>query len=289
LLLDLGKEHAWFESSMICWLAVVAVIGFLAFLIWELTDNEPVVSLQVFRHRGFAASMVVIPLAFGAFFAGNVLTPLWLQTNMGYTATWAGYVSGTIGILAIVGAPIAAQLTARIDPRRIIFAGILWLAFTLFMRASATSDMDYWQITTWVFLGGLGLPLFFLPLTQIALASVDPEETAGAAGVMSFIRTLSSAVATSIVNTVWEDGASYNQSELSGTLHGAQAAIDGLVQSGMSHDQAIGVLTNIAYGQAVMLSTNQVFLAAAACFLIAAATIWLAPRPTRAANPAMAH
>jgi DHA2 family multidrug resistance protein len=265
------------------------VVGFLAFLIWELTDSSPIVSLKVFRHRGFAASMVALPLAFGAFFAGNVLTPLWLQTNMGYTATWAGYVSGTIGILAIVGAPIAAQLTSRIDPRRIIFVGIIWLAFTLFMRASATSDLDYWQITTWVFLGGLGLPLFFLPLTQIALASVDPEETAGAAGVMSFIRTLSSAVATSIVNTAWEDGASYNQSELSGTLNGAQAAIDGLVQSGMSHDQAVGTLTNIAYGQAVMLSTNQVFLAAAVCFLIAAAAVWLAPRPTRVADPAMAH
>jgi DHA2 family multidrug resistance protein len=157
------------------------------------------------------------------------------------------------------------------------------------MRASSTSDMDYWTITTWVFLGGLGLPLFFLPITQIALASVDPEETAGAAGVMSFIRTLSSAVATSIVNTVWENGANYNQSELSGLLNDAQPTIDALVQTGMSHDQAVGTLTNIAYGQAVMLSTNQVFLAAAACFLVAAAAIWLAPRPTRLANPGMAH
>ena len=289
IMLDLGKEHDWFESTAVVWLAVIAVIGFIAFLIWELTDSNPIVSLKVFRHRGFAASMVALPLAFGAFFAGNVLTPLWLQSNMGYTATWAGYVSGTIGILAIIGAPIAAVLSSKIDPRRIIFVGILWLAFTLYMRASSTSDMDYWTITMWVFLGGVGLPLFFLPLTQIALASVDPEETAGAAGVMSFIRTLSGAVATSIVNTVWENGANYNQSELSGLLNGAQPAIDALVQTGMSHDQAIGTLTNIAYGQAVMLSTNQVFLAAAGCFLIAAAAIWLAPRPTRVASPGMAH
>ena len=157
IMLDLGKEHDWFESTMVTWLAVIAVIGFLAFLIWELTDSNPIVSLKVFRHRGFAASMVALPLAFGAFFAGNVLTPLWLQSNMGYTATWAGYVSGTIGILAIFVAPMAAVLSARIDPRRIIFVGIIWLAFTLYMRASSTSDMDYWAITTWVFLGGLGL------------------------------------------------------------------------------------------------------------------------------------
>lgn len=72
-------------------------------------------------------------------------------------------------------------------------------------------------------------------------------------------------------------------------LHGAQSSIDGLMQYGMSHDQAVCTLTNIAYGQAVMLSTNQVFLGAAACLIAAAAAIWLAPRPTRLANPAMAH
>ena len=96
---------------------------------------------------------------------------------------------------------------------------------------------------------------------------------------------LSSAVATSIVNTVWENGASYNPSELSGELNGAQSSIDGLMQYGMSHDQAVGTLTNIAYGQAVMFSTNQVFLAAAGCFLVAAVAIWLAPSPARVANP----
>jgi DHA2 family multidrug resistance protein len=61
------------------------------------------------------------------------------------------------------------------------------------------------------------------------------------------------------------------------------------VFTGLSHDQAVGTLTNVAYGQAVMLSTNQVLLGAAACFLVAAAAIWLAPTPKRVANPAMAH
>jgi DHA2 family multidrug resistance protein len=35
--------------------------------------------LAVFRHRGFSTAMITLALAFGAFFAGNVLTPLWLQ------------------------------------------------------------------------------------------------------------------------------------------------------------------------------------------------------------------
>lgn len=67
LMLDEGKDHDWFESSRIVFLAVIAVIGFIAFLIWELTERNPVVDLKVFRHRGYSISMVTLSLAFGAF------------------------------------------------------------------------------------------------------------------------------------------------------------------------------------------------------------------------------
>ena len=35
IMLDLGKEHDWFESTMVVWLAIIAIVGFLAFLIWR--------------------------------------------------------------------------------------------------------------------------------------------------------------------------------------------------------------------------------------------------------------
>ena len=64
-MLDEGKDLDWFSSDEIRILAVVAVIGFFAFLIWELTEKNPIVDLRVFRHRGFTASMFVLALAFG--------------------------------------------------------------------------------------------------------------------------------------------------------------------------------------------------------------------------------
>ena len=62
-----------------------------------------------------------------AVFAANVLTPLWLQSYMGYTATWAGFATAWTGVLAVVGAPIAGNLTGRVDPRRLVFFGLTWL------------------------------------------------------------------------------------------------------------------------------------------------------------------
>lgn len=53
--------------------------------------------------------MVTLSLAFGAFFGITVLTPLWLQIYMGYTATIAGYSTATMGVLAVFLAPLIAN------------------------------------------------------------------------------------------------------------------------------------------------------------------------------------
>jgi len=115
IMLDEGKDKDWFSSMEIRVLAIIAVIGFIAFLIWELTEKHPIVDLRVFRHRGFSSCMLVLALAFGAFFGINVLTPLWLQYNMGYNTTWAGLVVAWGGVLSVVFSPVAAKLSNRVD------------------------------------------------------------------------------------------------------------------------------------------------------------------------------
>jgi DHA2 family multidrug resistance protein len=289
LMLDLGKEHDWFESGFITGLGVTAIVGFAAFMIWELTEKEPIVDLKVFRHRGFAAACLTLPLAFAAFQASNVLVPQWLQSNMGYTATWAGYISGMTGILAVVGAPIAAKLSGKFDARILVFSGVMWLAYVTFMRAGATSQMDFWQIAFWPFVIGIGVPMFFLPLNMVGLGSVEPDETASAAGQLNFLRTMSGAIATSLVNTIWENDSTRNQSELSGALHGAEATLEAMQQQGASYDQAVQLLTSQVQGQAVIMGTNQLMTLCAIGFAAAAFTIWLAPRPRAEVDLSAAH
>lgn len=289
LMLDLGKEHDWFESPMITGLGVTALIGFGAFMIWELTEERPIVDLKVFRHRGFAAACLTLPLAFAAFQAVNVLVPQWLQTNMGYTATWAGYIAGFTGVLAVVGAPITAKLSGRFDPRILIFTGVMWLAFVTFMRAGATAQMDFWQIGFWALIIGIGVPMFFLPLNMVGIGSVEPGETASAAGLMNFIRTMAGAVATSLVNTVWENNATRNQAELAGALNDPEGTLALMQQTGLSYDQTLSSLTSNVQSQAVVMGTNQLMTLCAIAFVIAAFTIWFAPRPRAGVDLSAVH
>jgi DHA2 family multidrug resistance protein len=282
LMLDLGKEHDWFASTEICALAVVAVIGFAAFLIWEFTEASPIVDLKVFRHRGFSAGVITLSLGFGAMFGANVLTPLWLQSYMGYTATWAGLTTAWSGVLAVLAAPIAGTLIGKLDPRRLIFAGLLWLTFVMAWRMVVTTDVTYWQVARPLIVMGLGLPFFFVPLTALALGSVGEHETASAAGLMNFLRTLSGAIATSVVTTLWEDTTTVKHAELAGLVDSAGDTARSLAQSGLTPDAVREFLDRATQSQSVMLATNEMMGFVAVAFAVAACFVWLAPRPTRA-------
>jgi len=289
IMLDEGKNLDWFNSAEIIALAVTAAIGFAAFLIWELTEKNPVVNLRVFRHRGYWASVLTISLAFGSFFGATVLTPQWLQSYMGYTATEAGHATAMSGILAVLVAPLVAQLSTRVDPRPLVFMGVMWLGGVTLYRSFSTTDMGFWQVALPLLFQGVGMPFFFVPLTGLAMASVEPEEMASAAGLMSFMRTLSGAFATSLVTTAWEDKASYNHADLVGNIDAAGDTLRSLQNSGLSLDAASAQLNQLLQSQSIMLSTNQIFWLTGLSFVVAACAIWLAPRPSRVADTSQAH
>lgn len=289
IMLDEGKDHDWFASTEICLLAVTAVVGFLAFLIWELTEKHPIVDLRVFRHRGYTMALVTLVLGFGGYFGIGVLTPLWLQRYMGYTATWSGMTTAWSGVFAVMVAPFAAKLSARVDARRLVFFGLSWLALMTFIRSFGFTDMTYWQIALPLLFMGFGMPFFFVPLNSIALSSVNPEETASAAGLMSFLRTLGGAIATSVVNTSWENRMRLNHADLAGQIDPTGEATRSLLETGMGMDGVRNTLDRLLEVQSVMLSTNQLFFVIAIVLFISGCTIWLAPRSSRVTNAGGAH
>jgi len=285
IMLDEGKDKDWFSSMEIRVLAITAVIGFLAFLIWELTEKNPIVDLRVFRHRGFSSCMLVLTLAFGAFFGLNVLTPQWLQYNMGYTTTWAGMAVAWGGVLSVVFSPIAAKLANRRDPRLLIFIGCLWLGLVTFWRAYATPDMSYWLICIPLFFMGVGMPMYYVPLTGLAMGSVKEEETASAAGLMNFVRTISGAIATSLVTTSWQNRSIIAHAKLTDIVD-PTGQVATMLPPGLSGQMVREMLNNLVTSQSLMLATNGLMMVIGAIFIIASVSIVLAPKAARAVDAA---
>ena len=290
IMLDIGREHDWFGDPLIVELAVVAIVGFSFFLAWELFEPNPAVDLRVFRYRGFTVSVVALVFAYGTFFASLVVIPQWLQSSLGYTATWAGYATAFNGVAAVMMAPIVAKLSTKVDQRLLVSFGILWLGATSLIRVFWwTSGADFWTLALPQLIQGAGMPFFFIPLTTLALGAVNEEETASAAGVMNFLRTMAGAIATAIVTTMWYDGAQEIRDQLSGVLNGAQSSMERLQAHGMTVDQSRLFVSQLVDQQSNALSTGSIFVTAALTFAAAASIVWLAPRPRHAVAAGHAH
>ena len=131
--------------------------------------------------------------------------------------------------------------------------------------------------------------MFFVPVTGLAMASVEPDEQANAAGLSNFMRTLAGAFATSLVQTGWSNATRHNQTELAGAMTNGQSTIDKMTGSGVPHDVATNLVSQVVEGQSVMLATLNMFGTIALVLGVAATIIWLVPKPKGPIDTSGAH
>lgn len=165
----------------------------------------------------------------------------------------------------------------------------MWLGLWTFVRSYANLDMTFGQISWPMFYQGIGMPLFFVPLTAITLGCVKASEIDSAAGLFNFIRTLSGAFATSMINTSWERKTRYVHEELAGLTDQHGVAASAMENGGMGIDQIRSAIDWLVQKQSVMVATNNLFFTIAVIFVVAACVIWLAPKPRHAVDPATVH
>lgn len=288
LMLDLGHEYDWFNNTWIWILAIITVVGLITFVIWELTERYPIVDIKIFRYRGFTLATLALAMGFGAFFGSIVLIPQWLQINLGYTATWAGYLTATMGFGSLTMSPIVAKLATKHDQRILACFGLVLLGGVTLMRAFWTTGADFMTLALPQIIQGFAVPFFFIPLTNLALASVEVEEMASAAGLMNFLRTMAGAIGASIAVTVWDDHAKVARSEMVPNLH-IEHTQQVLVQQGYSEGSVMGIVSNLVNQEAMTLSVNHVFMIMAGVFLLAAMVIWAAPKAKASSGAGPTH
>ncbi len=285
IMIDKGKELDWFGSTQIVVLALVAALGFVVFLAWELTERQPIVNLRLFARRNFLVGTVSLSVAYGLFFGNVVLLPLWLQQWMGYTATWAGMVMAPVGLLAIVLSPWVGKNVSRIDPRKLATVAFLGFALVLWMRSQFTVQTTLATILIPTVLQGAAMAFFFIPLQAIIFSGLKPEQLPSAAGLSNFVRITAGAVGTSLFTTLWEDRAVMHHAHLSEAVNTSNsAAVQALAQlgaAGQSPEQAYAMLNRLIDQQAFTMAATDAFYLSAGLFVLLVGAVWFAsPRRT---------
>ncbi|MFM9853565.1 MAG: DHA2 family efflux MFS transporter permease subunit [Sphingomonadaceae bacterium] len=289
IMIDTGQDADWFNSSTIIVLALTAAIGAVAFVIWELNDPHPVVDLRIFRFTGFRYVTIAFALSYGVFFASIVLAPLWLQRDIGYTASEAGYAMCFTGVMGVMMAPLSARLMGKIDLRISVSMAILWIGFIGIVRSFWTSDDGFWTYATPQLLQGLAIPFYFMGLSTLSISAVPPHLVTSAVGLTAFFRTLGGAIATTMAIAMWDVEGRVSRSELIAGLNDPQGMATKIQGAGLSNVQANGVIERLIDVQASTLAMTHIFLYGACLSIVAAAVVWLIPKAPSSPGMVVGH
>ena len=281
VMLDKGKELDWFHSTLIDSLAVIAVVGFVLFLIWELVENKfPIVDLSLFKRRNFSSGVIGLSIGYGAFFGNVVILPLWLQTQMGYTATEAGLMTAPVGLLAIIMTPFIGRNLPRMDARVVASIAFAIFASVSFMRAGFNTQVDPAHVIIPTIIQGAAMSTFFLPLTALALSGLPPERIPAASGLSNFVRITFGAIGASAVTTIWENRSTMHHAHLTENITAYSQPVtdtmNNLMAGGMSQMQASGMIERLVDNQAHMLGADDVFWLTGVIFVFLMFVIWFA-------------
>ena len=295
LMLDKGKELDWFSSPQTVTFAVVAVVGFLFFLVWELTDKHPVVDLSLFRLRNFWSGALTTAVAYGLFFGNVVLLPLWLQQHMGYTPSWAGMALAPVGVFAILFSPWVGRNVARIDPRLLTTVALVGFAATFWLRSRFTVDVDLGSVMIPTLIQGIGMAFFFIPLQAMMFAGLRPDRMPAATGLSNFVRITAGAVGVSIFTTAWENRAAMHHARLAESVNADNPAYRQVTETlggvGLGAEQQLALINRLIDQQAYTLAATDIFHLSSVLFLLLGVLVWSTrrrvppPAPARAPVP----
>ena len=284
LMLDQGRELDWFNSTEIVVLTIIAAVGLITLIIWELTDDNPVVDVSLFKSRNFTVGCVSTSLAFLVYSGTVVLIPLLLQQVYNYTATWAGLAAAPVGLLPILLAPIIGKFGNKIDMRILITVSFMVYALTFYWRAvTFEPEMTFMDVALPQFVQGLAVACFFMPLTTITLSGLPPEKMASASSLFNFLRTLAGSIGTSLTTFMWYNREAVHHTQLTEVINPynpiSQQFFQTMGSFGLSEEQTASYIARQITAQGFIIGANEIFLVSAITFISLVVLIWFAKPP----------
>jgi DHA2 family multidrug resistance protein len=294
LFLDQGERNEWFDSMFIWALGVLAATTLLAFLVRELTAEEPILDLTVYADRNFAAGSFIMFVVMMGFFSSMVLLALFTQKVLGYDAWTSGLVLAPGGVGNLLSLLIAGRLAIRMDQRILLALGCLLNAASTWWMSEVTLGADYWSLAWPRFVQGIGVGFIFVPLNTVALANIPREKMGNATSLVNVVRNLGGAIGVAAMATLLARRGQSHQTALVSHLQAGDLETSERLRMWTNHftaqgadaftaqRRAIGALYHEVTQQAQLLAVADVFWL---LLILFSSTLLLLPllRPVRIA------
>ena len=300
VVLDKGQREDWFSSDFIVRLSIIAAVSLIAFIIVELNKKHPILDLREFKNVVFASATVIQCAVFFVLFASITILPMFCQQLMGYNALLAGLVLAPGGIATLLVMPVTGiLLTKKINPKTILFIGLVVTAYSMFTMMKFNLYIDYNSIAWSRIVMGIGLAMIFIPLQTMAFATIPREEIGNATSIFSLLRNLAGSVGIAFMTTILTQRAQFHQFRLSERLQ----PFEPRYQMGMQKAMAVlsaktGVVSNSAANglfyqqlmrEATLRSFNDAFYLSTVIMIGILPIVFLLKRPNHSDADVVIH
>jgi EmrB/QacA subfamily drug resistance transporter len=203
------------------------------FLAIETRAKEPIVPLDLWRNRTYAASIAsTFFISFG-FFGAAIFLPQWFQFVQGISPTESGLQSLALLAGIIIGSIGAGQIVARTGKYKLLMLGsIAVMGVGLWLMSNIRADTGLPVLWVWMFLTGLGIGPTLSVFTIVVQNAVSFDKLGVATSNLTFFRQIGGTIGLAILGTVF---GSRLTEEIPGQLTAAgvpQPMVDAFAQGG---------------------------------------------------------
>src|SRR5262245_32021946 len=208
-----GASDGWTSTGIVGALAAGAAL-LASFVVWELRAREPMLPMQLFRQRAFAAANGASLFMYFGMFGAIFLLAQFFQTAQGYSPLEAGLLVLPWTAAPMVVAPIAGALSDRIGGRPLLATGLALQAAGLAWAAAVlNATVPYVDLVGPFILSGIGMGLFFAPVANVVLSAVRPEHQGKASGATNAIREVGGVFGVAVLASVFAHYGGYASAE----------------------------------------------------------------------------
>ncbi len=201
--LERGESEDWFESKFIIILSILAILGSIFFVVWELKAKNPVVNLKVLKSKSLSIAAFMTFVSGIGMFSSIFLTPVFAQRLLNFTPTQAGMLLLPGSIIAIFGLIISAKLLQKgVSPVVIIAIGFSLFILFSWNMSQLNLDAGFTDISIPLIYRALGIALMTVPLTTLAISGLEPKDIPQGAALNNMMRQLGGSLGIAIANTL---------------------------------------------------------------------------------------
>ena len=288
VMLDDGQKNDWFSDRFIVTMGVIAVIGLIGVVFWELRQKEPVVDFRMLQNRNFAISTATMFLLGFVLYASTMLLPVFLQTLLGYTAMRSGLVLSPGGLVIAFSMPLVGFLLSKVEARWLVIFGLVVSALGLFGMAHFDMSVDYRTAMMARVVQSAGLGFLFVPINTMAFATVARPKMGSATGLINLARNIGGSSGIAIVTTILARRTQFHQHRLVSHLTpfdpAYQQALAGIAHTlgaqgnAAAHAMAQGMIYGMVQQQSSMLAFVDSFWLLGVIFLAVIPLMFLMKR-----------